>query len=57
MLFRSRHFLRRRHAAAALAARPESAGKTIVVLLPDTAERYLSTWLFEDLPPQGVSDV
>lgn len=45
------------HAAAALAARPESAGKTIVVLLPDTAERYLSTWLFEDLPPQGVSDV
>jgi cysteine synthase A len=45
------------HAAAALAARPESAGKTIVVLLPDTAERYLSTWLFENLPPQGVYDV
>jgi cysteine synthase A len=45
------------HAAAALAARPVSAGKTIVALLPDTAERYLSTWLFENLPPQGVSDV
>ena len=37
------------HAAALLAARPEASGKTIVVLLPDTAERYLSTWLFDDL--------
>ncbi|OGS12366.1 MAG: cysteine synthase A [Elusimicrobia bacterium RIFOXYA2_FULL_58_8] len=37
------------HAAALVAGRPEAAGKTIVVLLPDTAERYLSTWLFEDL--------
>lgn len=36
-------------AAAALAARPEYAGRTIVVILPDTGERYLSTWLFEDL--------
>ena len=37
------------HAAALIAARPEAAGKTIVVLLPDTGERYLSTWLFDDL--------
>jgi len=34
-------------AAAALAARPEFAGKTIVTLLPDTGERYLSTGIFE----------
>lgn len=35
------------HAALAVAARPESAGRTIVVLLPDTAERYLTTALFD----------
>ena len=34
-------------AALELSKRAEFAGKTIVVLLPDTGERYLSTWLFE----------
>lgn len=36
-------------AAAEIAKRPENKGKTIVVLLPDTGERYLSTDLFKDI--------
>ena len=34
-------------AAIQIASRQENAGKMICVLLPDTGERYLSTWLFE----------
>jgi len=35
------------HAGVQVASRPETKGKMIVVILPDTGERYLSTWLFE----------
>ena len=36
------------YAAAQLARRPDLAGKTIVTVLPDTGERYLSTGVFQD---------
>jgi len=36
------------YAALEIAKRQEAKGKTIVVLLPDTGERYLSTWLFQE---------
>ena len=35
-------------AAIQLAKRPDNQGKTIVVLLPDTGDRYLSTPMFQD---------
>ena len=37
------------YAATEIAKRPENQGKTMVVLLPDTGERYLSTPLFQEI--------
>jgi cysteine synthase len=42
--------------AVRLGERPENAGKTIVVILPDSGERYLSTALFEGIfDAQGMA--
>ncbi len=42
--------------ALEVAKRPENEGKLIVVVLPDTGERYLSTWLFQELY-QGAKSI
>ncbi|MGB9006228.1 MAG: cysteine synthase A [Candidatus Aminicenantales bacterium] len=39
-------------AAVEVARRKDSEGKLIVVILPDTGERYLSTWLFQNTPQE-----
>jgi cysteine synthase A len=36
------------HSALAIARRPANAGKLLVVVLPDTGERYLSTFLYQE---------
>jgi cysteine synthase len=43
------------HAALKIAHEPQHAGKLIVVILPDSGERYLSTALFDDLRQQALN--
>jgi cysteine synthase A len=42
-------------AALQLAKRPDNKGKQIVVIIPSSSERYLSTWLFADVSPESDS--